>query len=173
MKTIKTLLKKASDPYLAVPLLNGYRCPYSRIRTPVPVISSQLNPGCADMDNLKMTEQRYRQKQRQNYDRRHRVHDMPLLQPGSHEWVKDMSERDTVVSTAGTPRSYIMDTPSGTLRRNRYHLSSTSSTPVAPETHTSLPETPPENTVTDAVSPLVTPEVQSDSSAKTPECERR
>ncbi|KAJ8366288.1 hypothetical protein AAFF_G00363110 [Aldrovandia affinis] len=90
-----------------------------------------LKPACADMENLKRKEQRYRQKQQQNYNRRHRAHDMPHLQPGDHVWVKDMLQRGTVVSTADTPRSYLIETPRGTLRRNRFHLSPTS---VAPET---------------------------------------
>lgn len=63
-----------------------------KIRTPVPVIPFQLNPGWTDMDNLKRTEQTYRQKQKQNYDRRHRARNMPLLQQVDHVWVKDIFE---------------------------------------------------------------------------------
>lgn len=110
MRTIKSVLKKSSNPYLALmayqaaPLANGYSPTEllmgRKITTPVPVIPSKLNPGCADMDNLKRTEQRYRQKLRQNYDRRHRACDMPYLHPGDHVWVKDTVERGTVVSTA-------------------------------------------------------------------------
>ncbi len=113
VRTVKSLLKKSSDPYLA---LMAYRAAppanrYSptellmgrKIRTPVPVIPSKLSPGCADMDNLKRTELRYRQKLRQNYDRRHRARNLPYLRPGDHVWVKDTVDRGTVVSTAGTP----------------------------------------------------------------------
>lgn len=39
---------------------------------------------------------------------------------GSHVWVKDTSERGTVVSTAGMPRSYIIETPRDTLRRKPF-----------------------------------------------------
>lgn len=46
---------------------------------------------------------------------------MPHLRPGDQVWVKYMLERDTVVSTAGTPRSYIIETPRGTLQRNGYN----------------------------------------------------
>lgn len=86
MRTVKRLLKKSSDPYLALmayratPLANGYSPTEllmgRKIRTLVPVIPSQLNPVCADMIKLKLTEQSYRQKQRHNYDHRHRTHDM-------------------------------------------------------------------------------------------------
>ncbi|KAJ8367397.1 hypothetical protein AAFF_G00320240 [Aldrovandia affinis] len=69
----------------------------------------------SDMENLKRKEQSYRQKQQQNYNRRHRAHDMPHLQPGNHVWVKDMLQRGTVVSTADTPRSYLIEMLRGTL----------------------------------------------------------
>ncbi|KAJ7997297.1 hypothetical protein DPEC_G00227510 [Dallia pectoralis] len=134
--------------YRAAPLANGYSFTEllmgRKIRTPVPVISSKLNPGCADMDNLKRTEQKYREKLRQNHDQKHRARDMPCLQPGDHVWVKDTGERGTVVSTAGTPRSYIIETPGSTLQRNRYHLSPT---PVAPGEPANLFEPAPESTV--------------------------
>ncbi|KAE8277802.1 hypothetical protein D5F01_LYC24173 [Larimichthys crocea] len=92
---------------------------------------------------LSDTERRYAQIEKENYDRRHRAHEMPPLQEGDHVWVKDILERGTVVSHAGTPRSYMIETPRGTLRRNRYHLSPT---PTAPETPTVLqPDTPGED----------------------------
>ena len=171
VRTIKGILKKSSDPYLglmayrAAPLANGHSPAEllmgRKIRTPIPVIPSQLNPGWTDMDNLKRTEQTYRQKQKQNYDRRHRAHDMPLLQQGDHVWVKDTLERGTVVSNASTPRSYIVETPRGTLRRNRYHLSPT---PIAPATHTNLPE----DAAPAAVNTPVTPAIPCDSGQRTP-----
>uniref|UniRef100_A0A3P9IKJ4 Gypsy retrotransposon integrase-like protein 1 n=1 Tax=Oryzias latipes TaxID=8090 RepID=A0A3P9IKJ4_ORYLA len=141
VRTVKNLLKKSGDPYLALmayrsaPLANGYSPAEllmgRRIRTTVPMISSQLNPEGADMQRLREIEQKYRQKLQQDYNSRHRAHDLSQLQPGDHVWVKGLQERGTVVSAANTPRSYVIDTPKGVLRRNRYHLSPT---PVAPET---------------------------------------
>uniref|UniRef100_A0A3B3HH25 Gypsy retrotransposon integrase-like protein 1 n=1 Tax=Oryzias latipes TaxID=8090 RepID=A0A3B3HH25_ORYLA len=141
VRTVKNLLKKSGDPYLALmayrsaPLANGYSPAEllmgRRIRTTVPMISSQLNPEGADMKRLRKIEQKYRQKLQQDYNSRHRAHDLSQLQPGDHVWVKGLQERGTVVSAANTPRSYVIDTPKGVLRRNRYHLSPT---PVAPET---------------------------------------
>lgn len=72
VRTIKCLLKKSGDPYLALmayraaPLANRYSSTElligRKIRMTVPVISSKLNPGCVDLDNLERTERRYRQK---------------------------------------------------------------------------------------------------------------
>ena len=86
---------------------------------------------------------------------------MPLLRQGDHVWVKDILERGTVVSNAGTPRSYNVETPRGTLRRNRYHLSPT---PIAPATRTDLPE----DGASTAVNPPVTPDDPCDSGQQTP-----
>ncbi|XP_061132648.1 uncharacterized protein K02A2.6-like [Syngnathus typhle] len=175
IRTVKSLLKKSSDPYLALmayraaPLANG--CSPTellmgrKIRTTVPVIPSQLDPKGADLEDVKRKEQSYRQKQKLNFDKRHRAHTLPALQPGDHVWVKDMQQRGTVVSAANTPRSYIVETSGGNLRRNRYHLSRT---PVAPEPHITVPDMGESNS-TETLKGPVSPVVLSGS----PESERR
>uniref|UniRef100_A0A3Q2ZKC0 Gypsy retrotransposon integrase-like protein 1 n=2 Tax=Kryptolebias marmoratus TaxID=37003 RepID=A0A3Q2ZKC0_KRYMA len=158
VRTIKTLLKKSGDPYLALmayhsaPLANGFSPAEllmgRRIRTTVPVTQSQLMPKNIDTEKLRTAENKYRQKQRQNYNRRHRAHNMSPLHPGEEVWVTDLQTRGTVVSGAGSPRSYIIETPRGMLRRNSYHLShipgATDTSVVPPETtavpHKTLPE---------------------------------
>lgn len=82
---------------------------------------------------------------------------MTHLQPGEHVWVKDMSERGTVVSTAGTPRSYLIDTPRGTLRRNRFHLSPTPNSPVI---SSDLPDLTEMQASSHSAGLMVTPESQ-------------
>ncbi|KAI5085944.1 hypothetical protein C0J45_23539, partial [Silurus meridionalis] len=129
VRTIKNLLKKSADPYLALmayraaPLANGYSPAEllmgRKLRTRVPVISSQLIPETADLERLKQIELTYRLKQKQCFNQRHKARDMTYLRPGEHVWIKDTSEKGTVVSTAGSPRSYLIATPRGTLRRNR------------------------------------------------------
>ncbi|KAK7912494.1 hypothetical protein WMY93_012705 [Mugilogobius chulae] len=146
-KGLQPYLPFAANGYSPTELLMG-----RKIRTTVPVIPSQLDPHGADLGKVKSREQSYRQRQKQNYYKRHRAHDMPSLQQGEHVWIKDMQQRGTVVSTAGTPRSYIVETPNGNLRRNRYHLSRT---PVAPRLHITFPDTTSENNPveTEPVSP--------------------
>ena len=83
---------------------------------------------------------------------------MADLQLGKHVWIKDTVERGTVVSSADTPRSYIVETPGGTLRRNRFHLSPT---PVAPEIAINLPYMSTEpNTLVDTTRTPVSPKPQ-------------
>ena len=57
-----------------------------------------------------------------NYDEIHATTPLPTLQPNDHVLVKDMDVEGTVKEAAGTPRSYQVETPKGTLRRNRAHL---------------------------------------------------
>ena len=47
---------------------------------------------------------------------------MPELAPGDKVWVTDKEVPGAVVQQAHTPRSYIVDTPSAVIRRNRRHL---------------------------------------------------
>ena len=64
-------------------------------------------------------------KQKSNYDRRHRVRDLPDL---SDESVRvhtgNRTEPGRVIIYAGAPRSYVVETESGDIRRNRAHITS-------------------------------------------------
>ncbi|XDV25073.1 hypothetical protein PO909_029054 [Leuciscus waleckii] len=71
--------------------------------------------------------------------REHQERDEILSQVSDHVWVKDTKEKGTVIRQAEAPRSYVIDTPRGNLRRNRNHLVST---PVAPAAQTTLPDHP-------------------------------
>ncbi|ROL55227.1 hypothetical protein DPX16_5737 [Anabarilius grahami] len=47
---------------------------------------------------------------------------------GEPVWISDTKQKGTVIMNAETPRSYLVDSPKGILRRNRSHIVST---PVA------------------------------------------
>lgn len=147
VRTVKGLLQKEEDPYLALlayratPLANGHSPAQlsmgRQLRTTLPVTLSSLNPGWTDIAKLKEEEQRMRQRSRVNFNKRHRAQQLSTLTPGKHVWIKDTKEKGTVISQADTPRSYVIDSPRGTLRRNRHHLVST---PVPPAEQTISPE---------------------------------
>ena len=149
VRTVKGLLQKGKDPYLALmayratPLANGYSPAQlsmgRQIRTTVPVTLSSLNPSWMDITKPKEVEQRKRQRMSWNFNKRDRAHHLKGLTPGDHVWVKDTKEKGTVIRQAEAPRSYIVDTPRGNLRRNRNHLVST---PVAPAAQAILPDHP-------------------------------
>ncbi|KAL1429319.1 hypothetical protein MTO96_016367 [Rhipicephalus appendiculatus] len=47
---------------------------------------------------------------------------LPLLEPGYTVWVRDIKEMACVLSPASKPRSYVVETPTAVLLRNRVHL---------------------------------------------------
>ena len=145
VKTVKQLLQHTPDPDLA--LLN-YRttplpwCGYSPsellmgrcLRNRLPHTKDHYIPSWNYLPDVRKREEKFKKKQKLDYDRRHRVRDLPELPEETTVWVKSGSSpvRGTVVSQATTPRSYLVRTPNNsTLRRNRFHLG------AAPEPSTS------------------------------------
>ncbi|UYV82781.1 K02A2.6-like, partial [Cordylochernes scorpioides] len=47
---------------------------------------------------------------------------LPHLDEGTRVWVKDLRVPGVVLEDAGSPRSYIVNSPKGILKRNRFHL---------------------------------------------------
>lgn len=93
-----------------------------RLRTPIPQHPSLLMPDFHDQDVVAGKERERRLKDTLTFNKRHRVRDLSQLTPGQDVWVKDVKTPGTLVSSHSTPRSYLMDSPSGTIRRNRQHL---------------------------------------------------
>ena len=126
VQTIKNLMKKAEDPYLALmmyratPLQNG-RSPAEllmgrKIRTTVPIMKSNLIPK----QNKEFRQKDMKQKAgtKDNFDRAHRARDATALYAGQPVWVKPQGTPGTVIRPLGD-RSYEVATPFGKQRRNR------------------------------------------------------
>ena len=131
VRTVKAMLVKNDDPYLALltyrstPLENGYSPAEllmgRKLRTTVPVVPTQLLPSLPEISQLREKEKQMKEKQRKNFDRHHRATDLKPLQTGASVWIPDNSSEGTVVGETN-PRSYVVQTPSGTYRRNRRQL---------------------------------------------------
>ncbi|UYV83522.1 K02A2.6-like [Cordylochernes scorpioides] len=132
VKNIKNQLKKGRDPYLSLlgyrtaPLENGYSpaelCMNRKLRTTVPTSPVQLQSRIPDLENLEMREKNQRHKKKTHFDIHHRAREFPHLDEGTRVWVKDLGVPGMVLEDAGSPRSYIVNSPKGILRRNRFHL---------------------------------------------------
>ena len=137
VRILKKILKKNEHPHLALlmqrttPLLNGLSPSQllmgRRLRTRLPVIPSTLLPGVTgrDLHNAKAREAVQRAKQQQQFNSRYRATYITPLQPGDNVWVRDQDRYGTVVERAPQPRSYLVQTPNGVIRRNRSALVTT------------------------------------------------
>ena len=132
VQTVKRLLKKADDPYVALmnyratPLSNGCS-PLGllfsrRIKTLVPINPAKLKPRTVKQRNLRRKENAARSSEKQHYDMRKRARVLQPLQKGDNVFVKRFQVDGKVLQEADRPRSYIVDTPRGVISRNRRHL---------------------------------------------------
>ena len=142
VKTIKQLLKKgrnerSSDPYMALLSYRATPLPWCdlspaellmgrRVRTPLPQTDDQLIPKWAHLHGFRQQDQVFKERQKRDFDRRHRVQELPIIPEDTGVWIKSEGEpvQGRVASSATTnPQSYIINVPSGQLQRNRHHLS--------------------------------------------------
>ena len=141
IQTIKRMLKKSRDPHIAV---MSYRatphpwcgwspselCMGRRIRTTVPQTKAMRVPQWPYLSQFQRKNAEYKESQKRQFDRRHRAAEQDDIPDGSDVWVTSESRPipGTVVSSGENPRSYVVETPSGEIQRNRSHLN------VVPET---------------------------------------
>jgi len=131
VKTVKGLLQKASDPYLAMlayratPLAVGYTPSEllmgRKLRTTVPITRQQRKPIVPDHSAVIERDKREKARQAENFNFHHGARQLPTLQPGDTVYVKDRDSTGTVLREVA-PRSYEVDTSDGTVRRNRRHM---------------------------------------------------
>uniref|UniRef100_A0A8C5GKQ1 Integrase catalytic domain-containing protein n=1 Tax=Gouania willdenowi TaxID=441366 RepID=A0A8C5GKQ1_GOUWI len=132
VRTVKDLLKKASDPYRALlayrttALANGYSPAQllmgRRLRTTLPMLPEALQPCVPDLRQVRHVERERRLRQTEPFNARHRTRNLDKLLPGHSVWITDAKAQGTVTSVHQTPRSYVISGPHGTIRRNRSHL---------------------------------------------------
>ncbi|UYV73012.1 K02A2.6-like [Cordylochernes scorpioides] len=130
VKIVEERIGKSKDPYLALlayratPLANGFSPAElsmgRRIRTTIPTPTKQHQPP--NLKNLKNQEAIQREKQKYYFDRAKGVRELPPLEVNDRVWLTDLKTPGVIISKADTPRSYMVDTPRGRVRRNRFHL---------------------------------------------------
>lgn len=135
VKTAKALLQGSPDPYIALLSYRATPLPWCglspgellmgrRLRTDVPQAKSLLIPDWPYLPSFKDHDRKQKEVQKKNYDQRHRVRDLPLLPDRTPVWVdhRDTRMPGEIVRQDQAPRSYVVETQSGTVRRNRRHL---------------------------------------------------
>ena len=102
-----------------------------KICTRVPTLPTLLCPSWPYLEQFREKDASLKTRQKKDFDRRHSAKTLPDLPPGERVWLPDQKAEGTVVERAGTPRSYIVETPNGQLRRNRRQLNLLPGTPEA------------------------------------------
>lgn len=135
VQTVKRLLKRSEDQYLALLSYRATPLPWCdlspselsmgrRVRTPVPQTGVKLIPTWPYLETFREKNAAFKDAQKGNFDKSHRAKTLQPIQDNTDVWITSESDpvRGKVLSSAGTPRSYVVETPSGQVRRNRSHL---------------------------------------------------
>ena len=94
------------------------------LRTSLPQMTRQLIPLWPYFSEFRQADKQYKEWTKEDFDGRHSVRNLPDLPDDQSVWVSSPEGPvpGTVVSPAVTPRSYIVETKSGEVRRNRCQL---------------------------------------------------
>ena len=131
VQTVKGLLRKASDPYLAMlayratPLAVGYTSSElmmgRKLRTTVPITRELRRSMVPDHSAVTGRDRRGKERQAKNFNSHHGARSLPTLRPEDTVYVKDQNSMGTVLREVA-PHSYQVDIPEGTVRRNQRHM---------------------------------------------------
>ena len=136
VQTVKMLFRLSSDPHLALlsywstPLPWGGSSPTEllmggQLLTDLPLREERLIPEWSYLKEFEEQDAVFKERQKRDFDRCHKAYPSVPLHEGMDKWVKTKGKDivpGTVLSSADTPRSYIIQTPTGQLRRNRIQL---------------------------------------------------
>ena len=135
VQTIKGRMKHSTDPHLAVLSYRATPLPWCglspselsmgrHIRTTLPQSNAYLVPDWQYLPSFKSANVQFKKKQKQYFDNHHGVRVQSEIPDGSEVVIttENTPVEGRVVQPAETPRSYIVETPSGDVRRNRSQL---------------------------------------------------
>ena len=121
VKTVKSLLEESADPYLVLLAYKTIPLPWCALRTDIPHVLSILIPEWSCLTSFHQKDADMKRKQKANYDRRHRARPLSPLPNSTPVWVhtQDRPDPGRLIHSADTPRSYLVEVPSGTIWRTR------------------------------------------------------
>ncbi len=132
VKTVNKLLINSKDPFLAVlsyratplpwcSLSPAELCMGRKIRTTVPQPIDSLKPNWSYLSQFRRQNKQYKMQQKSNFDTRHQARETPDIPNDTEVWINSGSGpvKGTVAAQTEHPRSYIINTDSGVLRRNQ------------------------------------------------------
>ena len=118
-----------------------------QLLTDIPHVSNLPIPDWPHLRGFKEKDREYKQQQKEQYDSHHRVRPLTPLPNDTDVWVNVQGRNvpGTVNSSHSAPRSYVINTPTGQVRRNRSHITrrlpETIPSQPSPQNGTSRPKT--------------------------------
>ena len=96
-----------------------------RLQTDIPQPKRVFIPDWPYLADFCEKDEKQKRQQKAEYDRRHRARPLPPLPNDETVWVRTQERQvpGRVIQPTTTPRSYIVETPSGIVCRNQSHLS--------------------------------------------------
>ena len=89
-----------------------------QLRTSIPVMASMLQRRWDESTQLRDRQENINTRQTVDYDRYHRAQRLSTLSADDPVWVRDANIGHITVGKTGTPRPYLVQTPTTCLRRN-------------------------------------------------------
>jgi len=129
------MLQRSNDPYMALLSYRATPLPWCslspaelsmgrKLRTLVPQTDRHLVPEWSYLKAFRAKNEQFKETQRSHFNKRHRTRELSPIPDNTDVWVTSGSQPVTgrVIGPAGPPRSYVVDTPTGQVQRNRSHL---------------------------------------------------
>ena len=131
VKTVKNLLKDARDPFLSLLSYQSTPLPWCnlspaellmgrKIRSNIPQLSEFLTPKWPYLKKFRQSNNQFKLRQKIDHDLRHRARPLPDIPSDTEVWVNsgEYHTSGRITGPANAPRSYLVNTPHGQLRRN-------------------------------------------------------
>ena len=135
VKTVKKLLRDSTDPCLSLLSYRATPLPWCgvspaellmgrQIRSDLPQTREKLTPQWPYLSDFRARNHEFKERQKRDFDQQHRARELPDLPDDTAVYVTMDGQPTTgrIVRSANAPRSYIVDTQSGSIRRNRSQL---------------------------------------------------
>ena len=135
VQTVKKILRQSDDIYKGLLVYRSTPMPWCslspaelsmgrKLRTSLPLTDEQLTPQWSYLPKFREVNDKFKKRQERDYNKRHRAHEQPTLPDNSEVWVTSSSQptQGRVITPADTPRSYLVEIPTGQIRRNQQHL---------------------------------------------------
>ncbi|GBM09226.1 hypothetical protein AVEN_226721-1 [Araneus ventricosus] len=109
-----------------IPLENGYSLAEllmgRKLRTNLRMTKKSFMSKIPEAEDIRRKEFKYGVNQKKYYNKHHRVKDLQGLEPGQVVWITDQRSYGRIKAKHAAPRSFLVETPRGIIRRNRFHL---------------------------------------------------